>query len=132
MAADLGLGNSFDDPDITYVVSLDDDGYYWFLYPYFEKANLDRRRELVDLYGGAVLDDYQLDRFEEELREARFDAANRPEGWAVLTGWNAHRCKDFEIRKPVVREQLLKLIDQLLELVSDARAKQLKVIVSGD
>ncbi len=67
-------------------VSLDDTGCYWHLYRYFEGANLDRREELVDLYGGAEIDGYQLDRLEDELIAAREEAKGRPNQWNVLTG----------------------------------------------
>jgi hypothetical protein len=67
-------------------VLFDDDGYYWHLYRYFEGANLDKREELVDLYGGREIDGYQLDRLEDELVAALRDTATKPNQWHVLTG----------------------------------------------
>jgi hypothetical protein len=111
---------------------LDDDGYYWHLYRYFEGANLDRRRELVDLYGAAEIDGYQLERLAQELRAARRDAARNPARWRVLTGWRNTPARENEIWSPVERTKLIELIDQLLWLVAFARKRRLKLIVSGD
>jgi len=63
---------------------LNDDGYYWFLYRYFEAANLDRGAELIDLYGGAELAGYQLERLAEELQQALRDVEAGPAEWNGL------------------------------------------------
>lgn len=113
-------------------VWLDDTGVYWFLYRYFESANLDRRDELVDLYGGAEIDGYQLDRLEDEMKSARVDVQAKPEQWSVLTGWNNAPARENEIWKVVHRSAVLETIDRLLALIALARSQNLKLIVSGD
>jgi hypothetical protein len=113
-------------------VLLDDDGYYWHLYRFFEGANLDRREELIDLYGGREIDGYQLDRLEDELNSALQDATRRPEKWHVLTGWHDHPSRQNEILREIDRGTLVELIRKLLWLVAFARETKLKVICSGD
>ena len=113
-------------------VWLDDTAVYWHLYRYFEAANLDRRHELVDLYGGGEIDGYQLDRLDDELLAARDDAAHRPDQWRVLTGWNETPSREKEIWRTVEKSELLATIDQLLALINFARTNSLKLIVSGD
>ena len=52
-------------------VWLDSNGCYWYLYRYFEGAKVQRTEELIDLYGSAEIDGYELDRLEDELIAAR-------------------------------------------------------------
>jgi hypothetical protein len=136
MAASIYVGNSWRtqcpaNPD-EQSVWLDDTAIYWHLYRYFEAANLDRRHELVDLYGGGEIDGYQLDRLEDELLAARGDAAHRPSQWKVPTGWNDSPSRENEIWRAVEKSELLVTIDKLLALIDFARTNHLKPIVSGD
>lgn len=136
MAATVYVAESWRSREMAHppemAVWLDDDGLYWFLYRYFEAANLDRSQELVDLYGGAEIDGYQLDRLEDELKGARADVELKPEQWQVLTGWNDRPARENEVWRPVEKDQVLESIDRLLALVHLARTERLKLIVSGD
>ena len=113
-------------------VFLDDSAEYWFLYRYFESANLDRSRDLVDLYDGREIDGYQLDRLEDELRNAQDDVGRKPERWCVLTGWNGFPARENKIKGEVERTSLLGTIEKLLELIGFARKQGLELIVAGD
>jgi hypothetical protein len=115
-------------------VVLADDGYYWFLYWYFEAANLPpRKHELIDLYSDAELSGYQLERFIAELEEARADALSKPEHWNVLTGWNGENMsRESERRVRVERSRVLALVDELLSLAREALSSGLKLISIGD
>ena len=135
MGADLFIadeqGTRIDDsgPSITF----DDDGYYWFLYPYFETANLNRRFELVDLYGNSEIDGYQLERLRDELLEARLDVEKRADTWKVLVGWTGTtKSRTTEIWRSVYRTEFLDRIDHLLRLVDAARVGGRKLVVVGD
>jgi hypothetical protein len=136
LAADLGLGTSLNDPNLFsdgISLTLNDDGYYWFLYRYFESANLDKQHELIDLYGDAEIDGYQLERLEEELRQAHFDANNRNDSWDVLTSWHGSEVsKQAEIRKVVEKNKMIELIQRLLDLIEQAKRRKLKLICVGD
>lgn len=57
---------------------------YWFLYRHVEGANLDGRHDLIDLYGGGVIEDYQLHRLRTELEQALIDVATKHDEWAAL------------------------------------------------
>jgi len=113
-------------------VWLNDDGYYWHLYRYFEGANLDRRHELIDLYGDATIEGYQLDRLEDELRAALTDAQTRPAQWSVLTGWREQRARENEIWQEVDREKMFELVGRLLWLIAFARDSGLPLVCFGD
>ena len=135
MAADLFVAESWKAPHANpdeRAVAFEDDGYYCHLYRYFEGANLDRRHELIDLYGGGPIDGYQLDRLEDELRAALEDASHRAQTWRVLTGWNEHPARENEIWKEVEKQKLIDLIHSMLWLINFAKERNLKLICYGD
>lgn len=113
-------------------VWLDDTGCYWHLYRYFEGAKVQRTEELIDLYGGAEIDGYELDRLEDELIAAREDASHKPNEWKVLTGWNESPSRENEIWRVVKKTELLEIIAKMMWLIDFARKNKLKLIVSGD
>jgi hypothetical protein len=113
-------------------VILENDGYYWFLYRYFEGANLNHQSELIDLYGGDEIDGYQLHRLETELRTALEDVCRKPERWRVLTGWRNEAAIENEVWHEVERDKMVLLIQALLWLVEFAKDRHLKLICSGD
>ena len=114
------------------LLTLEFDAYYSFLHRYFENAQLDRRHELIDPQAGAVLEGYQLDRLEDELRGALIDITRRPyETWNVLVGWNSQDIgRDSEVWQPVEKRKLEELIHNLLGLIMRARDTNLKLVVS--
>jgi hypothetical protein len=134
MAADIWVGERWDvDGPTGATVHLDDNGYYWFLHRYFEAANIDRREALIDLYTDAEIDGYQLARLKDELKLALVDVANRGDVFRVLVGWKGEtKSRETEIRVEIERDKLLALINQLLDLVRDARDRELRLLVVGD
>ena len=113
---------------------LEDDGYYWFLYRYFEGANLKAREaELIDLYGGGVIEGYQLYRLQTELIEALRVTHLMPDRWRVLVGWESeNQSKDNERWKEVGKGEMARLIERLLRMISIASSSDLKFVSSGD
>jgi hypothetical protein len=107
---------------------------YWFLYRYFEAANLPpRQHELIGLYDDGEISGYQLERLVEELEEAKADVEKKPEHFSVLTGWDGGSvAKASEIRQNLERKELLALIDALLSLGREALAINGKLILIGD
>jgi len=113
-------------------VWLNDTGCYWHLYRYFEGAKVQRTEELIDLYGGAEIDGYELDRLEYQLIAARDDAGHKPNEWKVLTGWHGSPARENEIWGVVKKTELLEIISKMIWLIDFARESKLKLIVSGD
>ncbi|TCJ11624.1 hypothetical protein EZJ19_15240 [Parasulfuritortus cantonensis] len=136
MAADLYLASSYEALDakrLPIELSLQSDGYYWFLYRYFESANIDRRHELIDLYGGAEISGYQLERLEDELHMALLDIQARPASWPVLVGWSSTTiCRETEDKRVIEKGKLVALIENLLGLIKRAREEKLKLVYVGD
>lgn len=114
-------------------VLLESTGEYWFLYRYFEAANLDRRTELIDLYGGCIIEGYQLHRLQCELQQALLDIEARPESWKVLVGWSGEaKTVDSEDWRTVTKSAIVALINSLLQLAYHSARSQLKLVTSGD
>jgi hypothetical protein len=136
MAADIQFSSDHKLPSSISRVSvhLRDDGYYWWLYWYFEAANLPpRKAELIDLYGDSEISGYQLERLWRELVEARFDASQRQDEWLVVTGWNGEQASAENERVSVVRKsEMLKIIDDLLRLVTAGLEHDIPIVSLGD
>jgi len=114
-------------------VILNDDGYYWFLYRYFESANLERHKgELIDLYGGGVIEGYQLHRLRSELEQAVQDVVHKPESWQVLVGWKGDNVSvETEDWRSVEKSKMLQVLSSLLALVT-ASSSLRKLVCDGD
>lgn len=113
-------------------LALKNDACYWFLYRYFEAANLDRTRELIDLHGGGTLAGYQLQRLEDELKTALLDIAVRPETWSVFVGWNGKADQSTEIWQPLEKREAISTIERLLGLLHKARDSNTYLAYQGD
>ncbi len=114
-------------------ILFESNGEYWYLYRYFEAANLDRRTELIDLYGGAIIDGYQLHRLRTELEDALTDIEHKPDSWKILVGWSSEeKTIDTEDWREVKRSELLATVSQLLELVYVSSRTGKKLVSSGD
>src|SRR5829696_9132664 len=91
MSLDIGLAG--DRPTAPFatagpVVTFDDDedgGYYWFLYPFFDRLARETG-QFIDLYGVAEFRGDDLDALRQVVRDARLDAAARPDRWLVHVG----------------------------------------------
>ena len=86
MSLDVGLssGPSFV-PDLAPRLALEDDGYYWFLYPLFEKL-AERTRQMIDLYGDAEFQGPSLDALRETVAEGRRMVESRRRGGTSALG----------------------------------------------
>jgi hypothetical protein len=114
-------------------LSLDSSPEYWFLYRYFESANLDRRRELIDLYGGGVIDGYQLHRLRTELELARSDVESKPNTWSVLVGWDREVASiASEDWRTVDKSTVHMIIQTLLDMIQYSETHGVKFVTSGD
>jgi hypothetical protein len=136
MAADFYIAadyNAIRGEALPRLLTLESDAYYWFLYRYFESANLDRQHELIDLYGDNVLDGYQLDRLQDELKTALTDVNARPDTWDVLVGWKSEQVgRESEDWRPIERRRMVEIINSLLDLIRRAKESGLKLICVGD
>lgn len=106
---------------------------YWFLYRYFEAANLDRRHELIDLYGGGPIEGYQLHRLRVELEQAQSDIEAKPEAWDVLVGWKGEvASRETEDWRSVDKSSVGAIVRGMLDMIQRAEEHNVKLVTSGD
>ncbi|HEX7983006.1 MAG TPA: hypothetical protein VF616_05780 [Duganella sp.] len=114
-------------------LSLDSSPEYWFLYRYFESANLDRSAELIDLYGGGVIEEYQLHRLRTELELARSDVESKPDTWRVLVGWDREVASiETEDWRSVEKITVYAIIQTLLKMIQYSETNGVRLVTSGD
>jgi hypothetical protein len=127
MALDIGVGGKTlylddDEPGLA----LEDDGYYWFLYPLFvelQKAT----GELIDLYDGATFQGGQLAALGRTLSAARSLVASQPAAWQVNVS-----VPESPVYKTVNRDQFMALLDRFDHIVARAKALGRPVVCLGD
>jgi len=99
-------------------VALNDDGYYWFLHPLFERLR-DQCGKYIDLYGDALFTRDDFSRLRELLDEASALAKAKPATWNVHVGTQLQPTRK-ELYAAVSREQLLTLIKAMRNMVETA------------
>jgi hypothetical protein len=116
--------------DHEYICSLDDDGYYWFLFPFFEDL-AKQTGQWIDLYGGAAFAGQKLDDLARVLAVAREMVEKQPPAWEVVTGIREGP-EPETIRSPVDRQQIRALLDTLEAAVRKAGVAGSYVTFVGD
>jgi hypothetical protein len=94
------------------------DGYYWFLFRYFEAAKLQHGGDsLIDIYGKRELEGYLLVRFLREMERALDDVLHKPATWRVQTGWRGDAVSlEAERWEEVEKVEMLNLITGIIRL----------------
>jgi hypothetical protein len=111
-------------------IALDDDGYYWFLHPLFERLAAETG-EYIDLYGNATFFGGDLCALEQMLTKARGMVLSLPEAWDVHTGTQLLPVHQ-EVFKPVERARLLYLLDTWEDAVRVAKEHERPIVCFGD
>jgi hypothetical protein len=115
--------------------SLDDDGYYWFMYPYFEKLAA-KTGQLLDLYGGATFEGEALQELRAIVATIREAVCKMPLQWEVQTGDSIgsypHTTPPQPIYAGVERITFLALLAQLDAVVDGAIRRDTSVVARGD
>ena len=129
MAVDVGISRSgpVDDVDYSQGVSYKDDGYYWFLYPLFERV-FKQTGQMVDLYGDAVFEAEHLPHLLVALNEAASLVERQPEEWDVRIGWRGGDPVYCKISKVGLRG----LLAGFIALVNSAIRTEKNVVCFGD
>ncbi|MCC2668367.1 MAG: hypothetical protein K0Q72_838 [Armatimonadetes bacterium] len=129
MAVSIGLSRveTTDDAGCSAGVFLDDDGYYWFLYPFFERVEK-QTGQMVDLYGNAVFAAEQLPLLLAALDAAVASTEQQAGEWAVLVGW-----RDGDpLYCTVSKDRLQGILANFITLVKLALATGRDVVAFGD
>jgi hypothetical protein len=113
-------------PDQEPGVCLEDDAYYWFLYPFFERLAA-RTRQYIDPYGDAEFSGTQIAELQKTVAEARASAEPLPDTIEVTLGWRPEPVVEV-IRKRV----LLSVLNQLDEVIRVGQQEGRAIVCSGD
>jgi len=111
-------------------VSFDDDGYYWFMHPWFETL-AEQTGKYIDLYGGAEFSPIEFQRLRTITAEVRERILEQPTTWQVTTGWQTHPERK-EILKEVNRDDFLRLLDDIESLMNKAASTGKSIECIGD
>ena len=136
MSLDVGLAERMvTQPYPTMRLSFDDDGYYWFCYPFFEEL-AQRTGQMIDLFDGAWFSDAKLDDLLRTLNQIVERAREMPGVWEQCVGHSmgSHIAPTppVPIYKPVSRDDLLPLVTQFIELVNEAKHGGFWIACLGD
>jgi hypothetical protein len=120
MSLDIGVGDGVSFFPITTEpsLSLDDNGYYWYLYPLFEKLQSETG-QFIDLYGHATFQDKRLAALERLLSSARELVESQPASWSV---------QDMVVEQ----DQFSALLAQWRRIVARAKDLNRPVVCFGD
>lgn len=129
MAMSIGLSRTDDvhNADYTSDIYLEDDGYYWFLYPFFQDV-WEHTGQMIDLYGVAVFGVNEQQVLLETLERAATVARKQPDEWDVCIGWHG---KDAIISK-VIKTDLQALLTKIIDIITEAQASQFAIVFFGD
>lgn len=129
MGVALGLSNSGPtaEADYTAGVGFEDDGYYWFLYPFFEKA-AQQTGQYIDPYGDSVFEPAHLPALLAVLEDAATLAEQQPDVWDVRLGCRGSE----EIYVQVSKSTLQDMLAGFIALVQRAMTARMNVVGWGD
>ena len=128
MAVSLGLSRSGPvEADYSDGVCFEDDGYYWFLYPFFEEA-CKQTGQMIDPYGDAIFEPVHLPALLAVLEEAARSAEQQPEEWDVRLGWRGGQ----EVYCKVSKRKVQGMLTDFIALVKGAMAAGKNVVGYGD
>jgi hypothetical protein len=136
MPLDFGLTDAkTTNPYPVMKLSLDDDGCYWFCFPFFEEL-AKRTGEMIDLYDGAWFDGVKLNELRLTLAAIRTEALTMPEEWQQCTGQTIGSSLVPTLPTPVYsavrREELLGFIEKLDEMATHASIANKWIACLGD
>lgn len=109
-------------------LSLDDDGYYWFIEPLFREL-AEQTGQYVALYGNAWFIGDDLLALERTLHQAIALVAVQPESWGVVVG---HAGARGEVWMGVLKPCFVTLLETWLALCVQARESGQALVCFGD
>ena len=109
---------------------LEDDGYYWHLFPVFEKV-WERAGQMIDLYGVADFGPKELPVLREALLDSCEELGKQPERWKVKTGEQIKPVQKT-LYDEVDREKFLAFLDSIQSVIQKAIDTKRHLIFFGD
>ncbi len=131
MSLDGYIGKSWKDIFKKHFISFDDDGYYWELYPTFEKVN-SVTGQLIDLYGGANFNSQTQIFLKQCLEEKLKQVISNNDTWEVIIGWQIENESKTKFLKNISKDKLIHLIEDFIFNIDKAKRKNRNIIFLGD
>jgi len=127
MSLDIGVkkGEATD-----YTLSFENDGYYWYLHPLFEKM-AESIGIYIDLYGDAEFNKDNIVHLESLLAEANNMISKEADYWNVHTGTQT-KPEHKEIYSKVSKTNFINKLNFLGKLVTEVKENNLKLVFFGD
>jgi hypothetical protein len=131
VSVDIGIGDGTSmlpvagEPSLGFI----NDGYYWFLYPYFEHLR-SGTGQYIDLYGDASFSGSALDALDQMLLTVRDIVLSQPPTWQVCTG--SVLPEQEKVYQMVNRDTMLKKLDLFAGVISRAKELGCPVVCYGD
>jgi hypothetical protein len=132
MALDVGIGNgaSFQPLQSEPSLWLDNDGYYVFLHPLFERLR-EETGEYIDLYGDASFLGASLAALERMVADAETLVMAQPTTWQVHAGTQTSP-EHKEVYAEVHQDRFLTLLKKWKQIMARARETGMPVVCFGD
>ena len=135
MSMTIGLSTDEADPELdvatVFDIDFNDDGYYWWLYPFFKQL-AEQTGEMVDLYGDAIFGLPKIPDFRRMVAEARQRIESMPERWDVQTGILHGATIPSPVYSSVDRQSFLDLLNRLDCLIAKATRTGRSIVCLGD
>lgn len=115
------------------LLQFEDDGYYWFLYDFFEKL-AEQSGQMIDLYDGAFFKDENLDLLNQTIQQAQKAILQKPESWEELVATTFEkgvRTKVEKIFSTVNKKELQSILARLQKAVVEAKEKNVGILFFG-
>ena len=135
----IGDGSSFSPVSIEPSVSLENDGYYWYLHPILEDLRA-ATGQYIDLYGDASFTGENRRALEAALKSVRLLIQLQSDKWNVCIGQQLVPYDKLTRSRPHLREvmasveksQFLSILNQLDAVVTRAKQLNSPVVCFGD
>jgi hypothetical protein len=112
-------------------IYFDNDGYYWFLHPFFEEL-YQKTGIMIDLYDRICFETEHLPMLKEAVQKALVLIEQQPLAWwAVYIGTQAKPTRQ-EIWKQVNKQKFLSDLNQFKEMINYALSNDEYIIGLGD
>jgi hypothetical protein len=108
-------------------LALEDDGYYWYLWPWLLRIR-EQTGQLVDLYGGAIFAGHDLNVLCDILVEIHTQIKKQDEEFQVIIRNDGYE----DILEPVQRHRFENLLELWIAIVERARTTERAVVCIGD
>lgn len=115
-------------------LSLEDDGYHWFLYEFFEDL-AKQSGQMIDLYDDAFFKGESLDLLNQTIQQAKEAISQKPEVWDEFIGTTLKkggRTKVERIYSTVCKKNLEVILITLEKAITKAKEKNLGILFIGD